>query len=111
MADFVQLILEICAQSTSAVSLERLGQIFSTDRITLTRQLVALQGLGLLEMLRCRSEGGISPAVRITPPGWRYYLDGRPRFRRDDHELETWERRFRDLLPFSSYSRLTEGPA
>jgi hypothetical protein len=111
MADWIQLILEICAQSSNAVSLDRLGQIFSSDRLTLSRQVVALQGLGLLELLRQRSGSGIAPAARITPRGLRYYLETRARFRRDDNELETWERRFQNLLPFSPHSRWTIDPA
>ena len=111
MPELVQLILEICAQSSSAVSLDRLGQIFSTDRVTLLRQLAALQGLGLLELLRSRNDSAILPAARITPRGLRYYLDGKTRFRREEHEIERWERFFRDLLPFGHALRRGDGPA
>jgi DNA-binding transcriptional ArsR family regulator len=108
MPDLVQLILEMCAQSSSAVSFERLGQMFSTDRVTLLRHLATLQGLGLLELLRYRNESAISPAARITPRGMRYYLDGKTRFRREEKEIDTWERWLRDLVPFGH--RRTEGP-
>lgn len=111
MPDLVQLIIEMCAQSSNAVSLERLGQMFSTDRVTLLRQLVALQGLGLLELYRSRTESAISPAARLTPRGWRYYLDGKTRFRREEQEIDRWERRFRDLLPFGGGLRRGEGTA
>jgi hypothetical protein len=109
MPELVQLILEICAQSSSAVSFERLGQMFSTDRVSLLRHLAALQGLGLLELLRSRNESAIAPAARITPRGLRYYLDGMTRFRREEQEIDRWERLFRDLLPFGFPSRRTEG--
>lgn len=105
MPDLVQLILELCAQSSSAVSFERLGQMFSIDRVTLLRQLIALQGLGLLELLRSRSGNAIEPAARITPRGLRYVLDGKRRFQRDDLEIDRWERCFGDLLPFGGLPR------
>jgi hypothetical protein len=105
MPDLVQLILELCAQSSSAVSFERLGQMFSLDRVTLLRQLAALQGLGLLELMRSRHGSAIEPAARITPRGLRYYLDGKRRFRRDDREIDRWERCFGDILPFSQLGR------
>ncbi len=108
MADLVQLIVEMCAQSSSAVSLERLGQVFSTDRVTLVRQLAALQGLGLLELMRLRTESAISPAARITPSGLRYYLDGKTRFRREEQEIDRWERDLRDLLPFGRPWRVSQ---
>lgn len=108
MPDLVQLILELCAQSSSAVSFDRLGQMFSTDRSTLLRQLVALQGLGLLELLRSRNESAISLAARITPRGLRYYLESKTRFRREEQEIDRWERCFRDLLPFGPAPRRGE---
>jgi len=100
MPELIQLILEFCAQSSTAVSFERLGQIFSTDRLTLLRHVAALQGLGLLELLRYRNENAIGPAARITPRGLRYYLESTTRFRREEQEIDRWERRFGDLLPF-----------
>jgi hypothetical protein len=79
--------------------------MFSIDRVTLLRQLVALQGLGMLELLRSRSGTAIEPAARITPRGLRYYLDGKRRFRRDEREIDRWERCFGDMLPFSHLGR------
>jgi hypothetical protein len=111
MPDWVQLTLEICAQSSSAVSFDRLGQLFSNDRVTLLRHLAALQGLGFLELLRSRNEEAIAPAARITPRGLRHWLDGKTRFRREEEEIDCWERRFRDLLPFGRYPGLGERPA
>lgn len=110
MPELVQLILELCAQSSSAVSLDRLGQLFSTDRVSLLRHLVALQGLGMLELLRARSDSAIQPAARITPRGLRYYLDGKTRFRREEQEIDRWERCLRDVLPFG-YPRWGDGAA
>lgn len=111
MPELVQLILEFCAQSSSAVSFDRLGQMFSTDRVTLLRQLGALQALGMLELMRSRNESAIGLAARITPRGLRYYLDGKTSFRREEQEIDRWERRFRDLLPFGSPVRRVEGSA
>jgi hypothetical protein len=111
MPELIQLILEFYAQSSSAVSFDRLAQMFSTDRVTLLRQLVALQGLGLLELLRYRGEGAISPAARITPRGFRYYLDGITRFRREEQEIDRWESHFRDILPFGLSLRRGDGTA
>jgi len=99
--EMLQTILEMCAQSPSAVPLERLGQYLSVDKGTLLRQLGMLQGLGFLELLRSAKGSAISTAARITPRGFRYVIEQRTQFRRDALELERWEARFRDLLPFS----------